>query len=97
MNNTFGVDLLKERRPYIYFSADDKYGVLSDSLFLIVNSQGRESLFKYRINDVKNYITEYQRIANEMKEYAVSNMQAAQYVLKNNKQYGLSIPENNLK
>lgn len=97
MNNTFGADLLKERRPYIYFSADDKYGVLSDSLFLIVNSQGRESLFKYRINDVKNYITEYQRIANEMKEYAVSNMQAAQYVLKNNKQYGLSIPENNLK
>jgi phosphoglycerol transferase MdoB-like AlkP superfamily enzyme len=97
MNNTFGVDLLKEWRPYICFSADDKYGVLSDSLFLIVNNQGRESLFKYRINDVKNYLNEYERIAHEMKEYAASNMQAAQYILKNNKQYSQSISDNNLK
>ena len=27
LNNTFGMDLLKAKRPFIYFSADDKYGV----------------------------------------------------------------------
>ena len=87
VNNTFGIDLLKEKRPYIYFSADDKYGVLSDSLFLIVNNQSKESLFKYKYADEKDYITAHKKIAGEMKQYAASNMQTAQYIIKNNKQY----------
>lgn len=87
VNNTFGIDLLNEERPYIYFSADDKYGVLNDSLFLIVNNQGREDLFKYRLNDTKNYMKEYTDLAISMKTYAESNMQTAQYLLKNNKQF----------
>ncbi len=87
VNNTFGIDLLKANRPYIYFSADDKYGVLSDSLFLITNNQGKESLFKYKYSDMTNYITDYKKIADEMKQYAASNMQTAQYIIKNNKQF----------
>jgi len=87
INNTLGIDLLKEQRPYIYFSADDKYGVLSDSLFLIVNNQGKESLFRYKENDEKNRIIENQNVVNEMKQYAASNLQTAQYIIKNNKQF----------
>lgn len=87
INNTFGIDLLKESRPYIYFSADDKYGVLNDSLFLIVNNYGKVNCYKYRLNDVNNYFDQYHDEANEMKLYAESNMQTAQYMIKNNKQY----------
>jgi phosphoglycerol transferase MdoB-like AlkP superfamily enzyme len=87
INNTLGIDLLREQRPYIYFSADDKYGVLSDSLLLIVNNQGKESLFRYKENDEKNRIVENQAVANEMKQYAASNMQTAQSIVKKNKQF----------
>ena len=34
-----------------------------------------------------NYITEYKTVADEMKQYAASNMQTAQYIIKNNKQF----------
>lgn len=87
LNNTLGVDLLKEQRPYIYFSADDKIGVLNDSLYLIINNQGNESLFKYKNGDKSNYINGYRDTANKMKQYAFSNIQTAQYLVKNNKQY----------
>lgn len=87
INNTFGIDLLSEQRPYIFFSADDKYGVLNDSLFFIVNNQGKESLFKYRNTDENNYINQHKSAALEMKQYAFANLQAAQYMIKNNKQY----------
>lgn len=87
VNNSLGIDLLNETRPYIYFSADDKYGVLSDSLFLIVNNQGNESLFKYKNENTNDCIDEYKQTANEMKHYAFSNLQAAQYIIKNNMQF----------
>lgn len=84
-NNTMGIDLLKEKRPYIYFCADDKYGVIDDEFFLIVRGETK-SLFKYRIGDKKNYMSEYKAIADKMDEYAKSNMQTSQYILKNNLQ-----------
>jgi phosphoglycerol transferase MdoB-like AlkP superfamily enzyme len=86
-NNTLGVDLLAERRPFIYFSAAEKFGVISDSLLLIV-TQGddTEGLFRYRHGDKTNYINHYRTIANEMKNYAIANMQTAQYMLIQRKQ-----------
>ncbi len=86
-NNTLGIDLLNETRPYVYFSADDKYGILGDSLFLIVNDQAKESLFKYKNENINDYINEYKQSANEMKNYAFSNLQTAQYIIKNNMQF----------
>ncbi len=87
INNTLGIDLLKETRPAIYFTADNKYGVLSDSLFLIADTQGRESLFRYRDKDIKNYIGILKNESDKLKEYAQSNMQTSGYILKNEKQF----------
>ena len=86
-NNTLGVDLLSERRPFMYFSATTKYGVVSDSLFLIVTqNDGTEGLFRYRDKDRTNYIDQYREIADEMKNYADANMQTAQYMISQRKQ-----------
>jgi hypothetical protein len=44
-NETFGIDLLRERRELITFSYDDEYGAFSLNDFY-VNRQKNSSLFK---------------------------------------------------
>jgi len=85
-NNTMGVDLLKHKRPYIYFCADDKYGVVDNDFFLIVRGKSK-SLFKYKDKDRTNYISDYSDIANRMDNYAKSNIQASQFIIGNNLQF----------
>ncbi|MBI5326029.1 MAG: sulfatase-like hydrolase/transferase [Ignavibacteriae bacterium] len=87
INNTLGIDLLKQKRDYIYFSHDDKYGVLDSIFYLIVRQDGTRLLFKYITGDKTNYINEYKRKADEMELYAKSNFQAYQYLILKNKQY----------
>ncbi len=87
INNSFGIDLLKESREFIYFSADDKLAVLNEEFYLILNKQNKDALYKYRNSDIKNYIEQFPEIAAEMKKYAYSNLQTAQYILKNKKSF----------
>jgi phosphoglycerol transferase MdoB-like AlkP superfamily enzyme len=87
VNNSFGIDLLRETRPFIYFSTDDKYGVINNEFYLIVRQIGIETLYKYRESDKNNYYKEYTDLVRSMKKYAESNMQAAQFILDYNKQY----------
>ena len=84
-NNTAGIDLLNEKRPFMYFSADDKIGCLNDSLFYIYRTNGIESLYKYKTIDTKNYLNDYIHIAKEMKDYSFSNLQASQWMISNKK------------
>ena len=84
-NNTLGIDLFSKDRPYIYFNADDKYGVMDNEWFLIVRAEDKaKSLFKYKQGDTKNYAAENKDIVEKMDEYAKSNMQTFQYIKNNN-------------
>lgn len=85
VNNTAGIDLLNEKRPYMYFSADDKIGCVNDSLFYIYRTNGKESLFKYKKEETKDYIADYKHIAIEMRNYAFANFQASQWMISNKK------------
>ncbi len=85
-NNTLGIDLLREKRPYIFFNADDKYGVINNEWFLIVKEDKTESLYKYRMKDTRNYAQANPEIVRRMNNYAKSNLQAFQYILKLNRQ-----------
>lgn len=91
VNNTFGIDLLNESRPYTYFMGDDKYGVL-DGDWLLINKPSDEQigLYKYRVRDKNNYISDYPEVAKEMQKYAESSWQAAQYQLDKKKTNFLS-------
>ena len=82
VNNTFGVDLLNEKRPYTYFMGDDKYGVI-DNEWLLINKPAEEQmgLYKYKTKEKKNYIYEYPEIAKEMQKYAESAWQVSEYQL----------------
>jgi phosphoglycerol transferase MdoB-like AlkP superfamily enzyme len=81
VNNTLGVDVLAKPRPYVYFCADNKYGVLDDEYFMVVKESGEEALYRYVDKDVRNIIGEHEERANAMRSYALSNMQTYRHLL----------------
>jgi phosphoglycerol transferase MdoB-like AlkP superfamily enzyme len=85
VNNTFGIDLLKEKRPYIYFSGDDKLGCLDKEFLLIHTKYGNEKLYRYTNRDIKDYSKENNAVVDSMKEYMLSNLQSAQWMIENKK------------
>lgn len=85
-NNTLGINLFEEKRPYIFFNADDKYGVIDTDLYLIVRNDNSRSLYKYRDKNTKNFILEMPDKAKEMELYAKSNLQTCQYLYMTHKQ-----------
>jgi len=88
-NNTMGIDLLKEKRPYVFFTSDDKYGVIGNGMFLVVRNDKDESkyLYNYTIKDKYNWATEKYNIVKEMDNYAKVNFQIAQYIMTNMYRY----------
>ena len=78
--NNFGINIWKEKRPFAFFSADDKIGIINDEFFLIYRKDGAESLFRYRKKDLKNYAKQFPLLVQEMKEYAFSNLQSAHVI-----------------
>ena len=80
VNNTFGIDLMSEERPYVYFMGDDKYGVL-DGEWLFINKPAEEQkgLYRYQEKEKKNYISDYPDVASEMQKYGESAWQVSEY------------------
>lgn len=86
LNNTFGVDLFRESRPYAYFSADDKLACVNDSLLYIYNTRGKkELLYKYRTLSTDNIISRLPKEAADMKKYLFSMVQASKWIITQNK------------
>ena len=91
VNNSFGIDLLREHRPYTYFMGDDKYGVL-DGEWLFINkpSEGQAGLYRYVEKDKNNCLQQYPDKAAEMKKYGESAWQLDEYQLDKKKTKFLS-------
>jgi phosphoglycerol transferase MdoB-like AlkP superfamily enzyme len=85
VNNTLGQDLLKEKRPYMFFSADDKIGVIDSSDFYIWYTDGRENIYDFRSSSTLDLLKVKRRKADSMKTYAQSMLQATQWMIDNKK------------
>lgn len=85
INNTLGLNLLKEKRPFAYFSADTKYGCLNEDYFLVVRDDGNESLYDYKNKDTHNFLIEKKGTATEMKRYTEAMLQTTQWMILNGK------------
>lgn len=81
INNTLGINLLRESRPYIFINHDDMSGVLSRDYFLIIKENGENVLYRYVLKDKTDYNREQPKLAADMKEYAFSNLQVFQYLM----------------
>ena len=81
VNNTPGIDLLKEQRPYAFFSSDDRIGCIDDSNFYVYNLNGSSYLYNYRQKDASNKLDQFQGRADTMKNYAFSIMQFSKWMM----------------
>jgi len=87
INNTSGIDLLKEERPYIMVNEFENYGVIGKNLFLIVKHDGSSKLYKYRFGSMTDYSIQYPEEKQLMDEYARGNLQVFQYINDNGRQF----------
>ena len=82
VNNTLGIDLLKEQRKFTIINDDDKVGILdTDYLCIMKNNGAKLELYKYKEQDKSNYFDQEQEKALEMADYAKSNMQVHQIMI----------------
>jgi len=83
-NNTFGIDLFKEKRPYMYFTSDNALGCINEEYFYIYNPNTKmDGLYSYRNDNTSNFEDENATLADSMKTYAASMMITADYLVKN--------------
>jgi len=85
INNTIGVNLLTEKRPYAFFSQDNRLCVINDEYYLVIYKSGNESLFKYKKNLTENVASQHTALVNDMKKYAYSFLQTTQWMIENKK------------
>lgn len=92
-NNTLGINLFRQKRPYAFFSADDRIGVIDGEYFYLYRvNEKHASLYHYSDNDPTDYLKsnspqqeKFAQMADSMKSYAFSMIQYSQYLLQQNK------------
>ncbi|MFC2100254.1 LTA synthase family protein [Bacteroidota bacterium] len=80
-NNTMGINLFKNKRPFMYFCSDDKIGCLDNEYYLIIRPENMETLYRYEHLKTENYIDSFTMKVDSMKQYTYSMMQATQAIM----------------
>lgn len=84
INNSLGVDILKEERPYMYFTSDDLMGCINQDYFYIYNPVSKaEGIYDYRTNNTTNRIDQNKMLADSMKLYGASMLITTDYLIEN--------------
>ncbi len=83
INTTLGQNVLKKPRKYLYFSADDKIGVMDDEYYLIFkpHSELTPQLFHYKSNSTVNLAPQFPQKVDSMTAHATNFIQASCKVL----------------
>jgi len=83
-NNTFGLDLLRQRREMAYFSSDDKVGVLDTAWFYICHvPENQERLYHWCDTTAGNQIDQHRDKAAAMRRHAFGLIQHSYNMLEN--------------
>lgn len=84
-NNTLGIDIIKQKRPYIFFTSDDMMGCINSKHFYVYNPVTKnEGLYDYRNKNIINERNSYRSLADSMRNYSTSMLITTDYLLKNN-------------
>lgn len=83
-NNTFGINLLKEKHPFVFFTADDKTGCVDNEGYFYYEliEQNTRRLRKYINLDQNDYFGARKQKADSMAEGTRRMLDAAEYFLK---------------
>lgn len=82
-NSTMGVDLINEGRQWMYFSQDDKIGVVDTTSIYVWQKNGPEYFINLKTR--QELLSTLRPKADSMKNYAFSMVQAAQWLRANKK------------
>lgn len=85
LNNTFGVNLNKEKRKYIYFTNDDNIACMDEYYLYIYRKNGQESLYNYKENSAQDLASVLKEKIDSMRAYCFSALQSAEWQIKNKK------------
>ena len=85
VNNTFGIDLLHERRENIVFSTDDKLACMNDSLLYIYRTASPDGLYRYRAGRTDDCSNIYPSTKEKMRRTAFAWLQTSQWMIANGK------------
>lgn len=85
INNTLGINLFSETRPFAFFCKDYLVGCLDKKHLLIVRKFGGESLHEYTTENPANILDQNLTLADSMKTYTYSMLQTALWLLENKK------------
>ena len=85
VNNTFGIDLINEKRKYAMISADDRVGCVDGDFQYVYFINNGEFLFNYKAGDLNNYISIYKSKADSMRQYVFSTMSSAWWLIQHQK------------
>jgi phosphoglycerol transferase MdoB-like AlkP superfamily enzyme len=85
INNTLGVNLLEKKRPYAFFSADNRLACLNEQFYLIMNKRGKTSLYRYKEKSLIDVKEEQASLVDSMKIHVFSMLQTAQWMINHRK------------
>ena len=85
-NHSLGINLLKEKRPCIYFSADNKIGCIGSKYYYFdLLDAKQEFLYEYENLSNNNEVNEKQMLSDSLKNYAFTMFQTAHYLISKKK------------
>lgn len=81
-NRALGLDLLRQKRRFAYFSSDDKISVLDgEYLYLYRASSGKESLYHYSDTLTDDFVNRFPEKVATMRDYAFGMIQQSYQML----------------
>ena len=84
LQNNFGVNLLEEERPCMFFTADNLIGA-RDSVNMFIYSPDSQQEFRYTLKDSKLHAVDNGAPFQDLKDYCFSMLQSAEYLVKEHK------------
>lgn len=81
-NTSMGIDLLNEKRPFMYFSADNKIGCIDDKYYYIhLFDENKELLYKYKDLETRSYLDEMKTKTDSMRAYSHKMIRMANNII----------------
>ena len=81
VQNNFGVDMLKEQRPCIFYTADNLIAARDSShLYVFSPETGQEFLYEYTGGKIST--AQYSDVYGRLKEYCFSMLQSTEYLVR---------------
>ena len=83
-NSTFGINILKEKHPFVVFSADDKIGCVDSNGFFYYKTLSNDQTFlrKYKNLDPKNYVNKYKNKSDSLGRNMMMIYESANYFIR---------------